>query len=122
VHAIAASHQRVLRRARPAGDIDVAGSFRARADGIARLRVAAGEPGRPQSNLVIDDPALRAKRPDQLADNIASTHVTLSADELRQLDGVIRLPADYPGWMLERQGQYRRQQIADGQIAGGASS
>ena len=63
-----------------------------------------------------------AKRPDQLADNIASTHVTLSADELRQLDGVSRLPAEYPGWMLERQGQYRRQQIADGQIAGGASS
>jgi aryl-alcohol dehydrogenase-like predicted oxidoreductase len=57
-----------------------------------------------------------AKRPDQLADNIAAAQVTLSADELKQLDEVSRLPSEYPGWMLERQGQQRRNQIADGQI------
>ena len=57
-----------------------------------------------------------AKRPDQLADNIAATQVTLSADELKQLDEVSRLPSEYPGWMLERQGQYRRKQVSDGQI------
>ncbi|KNZ33444.1 MAG: aldo/keto reductase [Methylibium sp. NZG] len=52
-----------------------------------------------------------AKRPDQLADNLAATTVTLNADELRQLDEVSRLPAEYPGWMFERQGAYRRKQL-----------
>lgn len=54
-----------------------------------------------------------AKRPDQLADNIASTQVTLSAGELEQIDKVSHLPAEYPGWMFERQGEYRRNQIAE---------
>lgn len=58
-----------------------------------------------------------AKRPEQLADNIAATQVILSADELKQLDEASRLPSEYPGWMLERQGQYRRQQIVDSQIS-----
>src|SRR5687767_1437141 len=49
-----------------------------------------------------------AKRPEQLADNIAATQVTLSADELKQLDEVSGLPSEYPAWMLERQGQQRR--------------
>ncbi len=53
-----------------------------------------------------------AKRPDQLADNIAATGVHLSADELARLGDVSRLPAEYPGWMLERQGDARRKQIA----------
>jgi diketogulonate reductase-like aldo/keto reductase len=57
-----------------------------------------------------------AKRPDQLADNIAAAKVTLSADELKRLDEVSRLPSEYPGWMLERQGQYRRKQMSEGQI------
>ncbi len=54
-----------------------------------------------------------AKRPDQLADNIAATQLELSADELRQIDRISRLPDEYPGWMLERQGEYRRKQIAE---------
>src|SRR6478736_860841 len=41
-----------------------------------------------------------AKRPDQLADNIAATSVVLDAAELAQLDQVSRLPAEYPGWMF----------------------
>ncbi len=53
-----------------------------------------------------------ARRPEQLADNLASTQVTLSADELRMLDDVSRLPAEYPGWMLERQCEARRKQLA----------
>jgi aryl-alcohol dehydrogenase-like predicted oxidoreductase len=52
-----------------------------------------------------------AKRPDQLADNLAATDVTLNADELQRLDAVSRLPAEYPGWMFERQGEYRRKQL-----------
>ena len=54
-----------------------------------------------------------AKRPEQLADNIASTRLSLSADELRQLDAVSRLPEEYPGWMFERQGEYRSKQISE---------
>lgn len=54
-----------------------------------------------------------AKRPDQLADNLASTQVSLSADELRALDEVSRLPSEYPGWMFQRQGEYRRKQVQD---------
>ena len=54
-----------------------------------------------------------AKRPDQLADNMAATKVVLSPAELSQLDAASRLPAEYPGWMLERQGGNRRKQIAE---------
>ncbi|WP_280568476.1 aldo/keto reductase [Chromohalobacter sp. 296-RDG] len=54
-----------------------------------------------------------AKRVDQLDDNIAATQVALSHEELAELDAVSALPAEYPGWMFERQGDYRRQQLAD---------
>ena len=54
-----------------------------------------------------------AKRPDQLADNIAATKVTLGADELKTLGEASALPAEYPGWMFERQGEVRRKQLAD---------
>ena len=63
----------------------------------------------PQVSSVI----IGAKRPDQLADNLAATRLTLTADELRQLDAVSRLPREYPGWMLERQGEQRRKQLLD---------
>ena len=52
-----------------------------------------------------------AKRPEQLADNMAATQVVLSAAELGQIDAVSRLPAEYPGWMFERQGEFRRKQM-----------
>lgn len=48
-----------------------------------------------------------AKRVDQLADNLAAVDVTLSADELASLDKASRLSPEYPGWMIERQGEYR---------------
>ncbi|RXZ66396.1 aldo/keto reductase [Pelagerythrobacter rhizovicinus] len=48
-----------------------------------------------------------AKRVDQLSDNIDATQVRLDADDLTRLDELSRLPAEYPGWMLERQGSYR---------------
>jgi aryl-alcohol dehydrogenase-like predicted oxidoreductase len=54
-----------------------------------------------------------AKRPDQLADNLAATQVKLSADELRVLEAVSCLPAEYPGWMFERQGETRRKQLLE---------
>jgi aryl-alcohol dehydrogenase-like predicted oxidoreductase len=48
-----------------------------------------------------------AKRPDQLADNLGAVEVAFSADELARLDTVSKLPAEYPAWMIERQGDYR---------------
>jgi aryl-alcohol dehydrogenase-like predicted oxidoreductase len=54
-----------------------------------------------------------AKRPEQLADNLAATQVALSAVELNQLDEISRLPAEYPGWMFDRQGEYRRNQVLE---------
>ncbi len=54
-----------------------------------------------------------AKRPDQLADNIAATRVALTADELKTLGDASALPAEYPGWMFERQGEFRRKQLTD---------
>jgi len=54
-----------------------------------------------------------AKRPEQLADNLAATKVTLNVDEMAKLDAVSKLPSEYPGWMFERQGEYRRKQLHD---------
>lgn len=49
-----------------------------------------------------------AKRVDQLQDNIRSTEIRLSEQDLATLDEASRLPSEYPGWMFERQGAYRR--------------
>lgn len=53
-----------------------------------------------------------AKSVEQLNDNIAASDVVLSADELARLDAVSALPAEYPGWMLERQGSERAASVA----------
>ncbi|MAU22499.1 MAG: aldo/keto reductase [Martelella sp.] len=44
-----------------------------------------------------------AKRREQLEDNIASTAVEFTAEEMERLNTVSALPREYPGWMLERQ-------------------
>jgi aryl-alcohol dehydrogenase-like predicted oxidoreductase len=54
-----------------------------------------------------------AKRAEQLSENLAAAEVKLSDAELAQIQQVSDLPPEYPGWMLEMQGKYRRQQIAD---------
>jgi aryl-alcohol dehydrogenase-like predicted oxidoreductase len=82
----------------------------AEARGVSVARIAlAWLLRQPQVTSVI----VGAKRPDQLADNIAATKVTLNADELKHLDQASALPAEYPGWMFERQGEIRRQQLAE---------
>jgi aryl-alcohol dehydrogenase-like predicted oxidoreductase len=48
-----------------------------------------------------------AKSEEQLADNLGAAEVKLSADELKRLADVSALPAEYPAWMLERQGSER---------------
>ena len=66
---------------------------------------------------VVTSVIIGAKRPDQLEDNLAATKVALTADELAALDKVSAPPPEYPGWMLERQGEYRRKQLAQSQLA-----
>jgi aryl-alcohol dehydrogenase-like predicted oxidoreductase len=48
-----------------------------------------------------------AKTVAQLDDNLAAVTLHLSADEIARLDEVSKLPPEYPGWMLERQGGNR---------------
>ncbi len=48
-----------------------------------------------------------ARTSEQLDDNLAATEITLSAAELARLDRVSALPAEYPGWMIARQGANR---------------
>jgi aryl-alcohol dehydrogenase-like predicted oxidoreductase len=48
-----------------------------------------------------------ANTPEQLEDNLNSTKVSFTPAELEQKDAVSKLPAEYPGWMLERQGADR---------------
>jgi aryl-alcohol dehydrogenase-like predicted oxidoreductase len=62
---------------------------------------------------VVTSVIVGAKRVDQLDDNIAATQVKLSQEELAALDDVSRLPAEYPGWMLARQGDRRREQLSE---------
>ena len=60
---------------------------------------------------VVTSVIVGAKRPDQLIDNIAATEVVLTSDELAMLDAASALTPEYPGWMFERQGEYRRDQL-----------
>ena len=82
----------------------------AQAHGVSIARVAlAWLLHQPQVTSVI----IGAKRPDQLADNIGLTDVKLTAAELEQIGKVSQLPGEYPGWMFEMQGKFRRSQIAE---------
>lgn len=54
-----------------------------------------------------------AKRPEQLADNLAATDIDLTGEELAALDAVSKPASEYPGWMLERQGQGQRDLLAE---------
>jgi aryl-alcohol dehydrogenase-like predicted oxidoreductase len=61
---------------------------------------------------VVTSVIMGAKRPDQLADNLAAVDIDLSQDELATLATASALPSEYPGWMMERQGQMQRDLIA----------
>lgn len=52
-----------------------------------------------------------AKKPEQLDENIAATKVALSDAELKTLDDVSKLPAEYPGWVFEFQSKVRGDQL-----------
>lgn len=57
---------------------------------------------------VVTTVIIGAKKPEQLEDNLKAIDVTFTADELKRLDDISRLPSEYPGWMLERQGADRK--------------
>ena len=48
-----------------------------------------------------------AKRIDQLDQNLAAVEVTLTPEEMKQLDEVSALPPEYPGWMIPFQNMNR---------------
>ncbi|WP_144638924.1 aldo/keto reductase [Bordetella genomosp. 13] len=60
---------------------------------------------------VVTSVIVGAKRIDQLDDNIAATEIALSAEDMARLDEVSALPPEYPGWMLERLGGQRQNQL-----------
>ena len=57
---------------------------------------------------VVTTVIIGAKKPEQLEDNLKAIDVTFTEDELKRLDDISRLPSEYPGWMLERQGADRK--------------
>ena len=57
---------------------------------------------------VVTSVIIGANKPQQLADNLASVNVQLTADELSKLDEVSKLAPEYPGWMIERQSGDRK--------------
>jgi len=80
------------------------------------LREIAGETGHSVAQLalawLLHQPAVSsviigAKRPEQLTDNLGAVEVAFTPGQLAKLDAASKLPAEYPGWMLERQGGYR---------------
>src|SRR5258707_7355028 len=60
---------------------------------------------------VVTSVIIGAKRLDQLQDNLAAVELTLTQDELRQLDEVSAIPPEYPGWVLPFQGADRLQPV-----------
>jgi aryl-alcohol dehydrogenase-like predicted oxidoreductase len=56
---------------------------------------------------VVTSVIIGAKLQEQLVDNIASTKLKLSGEEMQRLDKASALASEYPAWMVERQGQGR---------------
>jgi diketogulonate reductase-like aldo/keto reductase len=56
---------------------------------------------------VVTSVIIGAKRLEQLQDNLGAVNLTLTQDELRELDEVSALPPEYPGWALPFQGADR---------------
>ncbi|PLX19416.1 MAG: aldo/keto reductase [Marinilabiliales bacterium] len=49
-----------------------------------------------------------ANKTEQLKDNLNSIDIVLTEDELVKLDNVSKLAPEYPGWMIDRQGESRK--------------
>lgn len=71
---------------------------------VARVALAWLLHQKPVTSVIIG-----ANNTTQLEDNISATTLQLSQEELARLNVVSQLPAEYPGWMIERQATYRPQ-------------
>ena len=56
---------------------------------------------------VVTSVIIGAKTPEQLSENLAAPDINLTDDDLARLKAVSELPAEYPGWMIQRQALYR---------------
>jgi len=63
------------------------------------------------SKVAVTSVIIGAKRLDQLADNLLSADLRLTAEEIAQLDAASILPPEYPGWMLAVQGADRLEPV-----------
>ena len=59
-----------------------------------------------------------ATKMEQLTDNLGAVELTLTDGQLTALDEASALPREYPGWMLERQGDARRTLLAESKAVG----
>jgi len=59
------------------------------------------------SQPAVSSVIIGAKTPEQLADNLDASKLELTTEDLQALEEVSKLAPEYPGWMIERQGQYR---------------
>ncbi|HEY6213661.1 MAG TPA: aldo/keto reductase [Vicinamibacterales bacterium] len=84
---------------------------------LAALRMVATETGLSVARIAlawlltrpfVTSVIIGAKRPDQLADNLAASDVTLSAEHIAALDAASALPVEYPGWMIAFMGPQSR--------------
>ncbi len=57
---------------------------------------------------VVSTVIIGVKKLSQLEDNLKSVDIKFTTEELQKLAEVSKLPPEYPGWMLERQGADRR--------------
>lgn len=57
---------------------------------------------------VVTSVIIGANKPEQLDDNLKSVEIAFTAEELQRLDELSKLPREYPGWMIERQGADRK--------------
>lgn len=57
---------------------------------------------------VVTSVIVGAKKSEQLADNLKSVDVQLTAEELASLDEIGKLPSEYPAWMIARQAGDRK--------------
>lgn len=59
---------------------------------------------------------LGTRRIEQLDDNLGAAAIELSADDLSRLDAASRLPAEYPGWMLDFWSAARAEQLRQSRV------
>jgi aryl-alcohol dehydrogenase-like predicted oxidoreductase len=79
---------------------------------LAALAKVAGETGTSSARVAlawqltkpfVTSIIIGAKKPEQLADNLAATELQLSSEHLKLLDEASALPPEYPGWMIHFQ-------------------